>query len=693
MSISTASVLNGLRFSGSYYPSLWCGVLLVAIGLMVWGSDTKWLLDFPEGLQLPVPEIIDRGIRSFVDVFKTLFRFISRILEFPMKFVQATLGWLPWCTVVSLAALLAWQGGGRKIAILTGALLSYVVIVGYWAEGINTLSLVIICIPIAVAIGFMLGVWGHSSGPANAVIQVVLDFMQTVPAFAYLIPILMLFGFGPVVGLIASVIFSTPPMVRNTILGLNQVPPEVREAGTMSGCTPRQRFWWVDVPTAFPQMLIGVNQTTMAALSMVIIAAIIGGFEDIGWEVLGRLRKAQFGQSILAGMVIVCLAVILDRITLSYAQRQLPTDSHVGMKWRRFAVWFGGTAIATLALAQVIEPLANWPKDWEFYPAATMNSWVKAIVANYSIFLESWKNNALYFVLLPVKLGFARAIIPFSWGFSLTPVLIAFYWGTVLIGSLLVMRYKSWKLGMVIAFIAGIMYFGVTGISWIIYLIVLPLFAFQLGGRRVAVFVLASLLFLMTAGIWEPSLVSIYLCSVAVGFCIVIGGLVGVWAASSDRVSRIIRPVNDTLQTLPQFVLLIPAIMFFRVGEFTALIAIVAYSIVPMIRYTEQGLRSVSATAIEVGTSCGCTPAQIFWQIKLKLALPQILIGINQTTLFGLNMLVIAALVGTTGLGQQIYLALSKVDAGNGIVAGIGMALIAMSADRMMSAYIRTRNQ
>ena len=166
----------------------------------------------------------------------------------------------------------------------------------------------------------------------------------------------------------------------------------------------------------------------------------------------------------------------------------------------------------------------------------------------------------------------------------------------------------------------------------------------------------------------------------------------GIWASTSERVSAIIRPINDTLQTLPQFVLLIPAVMFFRVGDFTALLAIIAYAIVPMIRYTEQGLRTVSPTAIEAGITSGCTPAQIFWQIKLKLALPQILVGINQTTLFGLNMLVIAALVGTTGLGQQIYLALSKVDAGGGIVAGLGMALIAMSADRMMRAYISRRS-
>ncbi len=670
-------------------PFIWGGLLLFSTILMVFGNNTKWLLVFPETLQIPIADYLDAIMLVFVNLFRWLFRFISFVLDWPMRGVQELLSWLPWFTFASLATFIAWQGGGRNTAILTLILLLYIVIVGYWYEGINSLSLVVICIPLAVIIGFVLGVLGYRSPKANAFLQVMLDFMQTIPAFAYLIPILLLFGFGPVVGLIASVIFAAPPMVRNTILGLSRVPPEVRESGTMSGCTPRQRFWWVEVPTAFPQMLVGVNQTTMVALSMVIVAAIIGGFEDIGWEVLGRLRKAQFGQSVLAGMVIVCLAIILDRITLAYAKRQLPTESHSGFRLKQFLMWFVGIALVTYILSLIIDPLRIWPEYLEFYPADGMNELVRIIITNYGGFLEGVKNNMQYFILLPVKLGFTRSIYPITWGFELTPTIIGLYWTIIIAGSILAFVKKNWKLGVAIPFLAGLLYFGITGISWVVYLTVLPLFAYSIGGIRVAIFVTGSLLFLMVAGIWVPALISIYLCSVAVAICLILGGLIGMWASTSDRVSAIVRPINDTLQTLPQFVLLIPAVMFFRIGEFTALMAIVAYAIVPMIRYTEQGLRNVSPTAVEAGITSGCTPSQIFWQIKLKLALPQILVGVNQTTLFGLNMLVIAALVGTTGLGQQIYLALSKVDAGAGIVAGIGMALIAMSADRMMQAYIK----
>ena len=667
----------------------WLVVLGLSTILTISGAGQGWLTDLPIRFQLPISEGIEIAVGWFVDSFKWLFRIISVVVELPMLGIQQLLDWLPWISVIAITLFIAWQGGGRKTAIIAFCCLLYIAIVGYWNEGLNTLTLVIVCIPLAVALGFSVGVLGHKSQKARSIIEPTLDLAQTVPAFAYLIPILLLFGFGPVVGLIASVIFSTPPMVRNTMLGLQLVPHEVRESGTMSGCTSRQKFWWIDVPTALPQMLIGVNQTTMAALAMVIIAAIIGGFDDIGWEVLTRLRKAQFGQSILAGMVIVCLAIMLDRITSAYANRQLPTASHSGAKMHNFFFILAIIIIGTISIAWFVPAFWEWPESWVFFPASQMNDGVTYIVANYGSVLDAIKNNFLFFVLLPVKIGLSKTISPFSWGFELTPIMIGSYWAIIVILSLVFLYFSNWKSSVATITLGSLLYFGTTGLPWPATIMIITLFAFQLGGWRDAVFVFCSLVYLLLSGTWQPAMQSIYLCTVAVIVCLLVGGLIGVWASTSKLVSSIIRPINDTLQTLPQFVLLIPVLMFFQVGDFPALIAIVAYSIVPMIRYTEQGLRRVPITAIEAGIASGCSPAQLFWQIKLKLALPQILIGVNQTILFSLTMLVIAALVGTTGLGQQIYLALSRASAGDGIVAGLGMALIAMSADRMMRSYIR----
>ena len=684
--------LNSILLSGDRDRNLWLLTLAVAAGILLASGSAPWLVSFPAGWELPIASTVDVLMQWFVGNFKWLFRILSGALEMPLRGLQGLLSWLPWLTTAAVVVLVAWQGGGWRTGSIVIVGLVYIIGVGYWQECISTLSLVIVCIPLAVMIGFWIGVWGHRSPKANAVIQTVLDFMQTVPAFAYLIPILLLFGFGPVVGLIASLVFSMPPMVRNTILGLSRVPAVVLESGVMSGCTRRQRFWWIEVPTALPQLLIGVNQTTMAALAMVIIAAIIGGFDDIGWEVLSSMRKADFGQSVLSGLVIVALAIMLDRITSAYAAQRLPTASHCGLNPVRFALALAGLVATTLIVAWFVPPLWNWPRDWVYFPARGLNGAVQWIIVNLGSVLEAVRDFFLFYILLPLKLGLRRAIAPFTWGFSMTPAIATGYWIAVVLLTALAWIARGWKPAAAVLALSGILFYGITGLPWPAVLAVMTLLAWHLAGPRVAAFVFCSLAYLLLGGIWKPAMLSIYLCGAAVAVCILLGGLMGAWAAHSSVVSSVIRPINDALQTMPQFVLLIPALMLFQVGEFPALMAIVAYAIVPMIRYTEQGLRGVPPTAIEAGITSGCTPVQLFWQIKLKLALPQMLLGVNQTILFGLAMLVIAALVGTTGLGQEIYLALGKADAGRGIVGGVGMALIAMSADRMIQGYVR-RNQ
>lgn len=519
----------------------------------------------------------------------------------------------------------------------------------------------------------------------------VLDLMQTVPAFAYLIPILLLFGFGPVVGLVASVIFAAPPMVRNTVLGFQSIPPAILESARMSGLTGWQRFRWAELPTAMRQMLIGINQTTMATLSMVIIAAIIGGFEDIGWEVLSSMRKAQFGQSLMSGLVIVVMAILLDRITAAFAARQLPTASFEGLPPLRFFGLLAIVAAVTIAAGYAVPGLWAWPQWAVWSPAQDINGAVDAFLIRYGGAMDSLKNGALYYVLLPVKIGLERAIVPFTWGVTFAPAAKVAYWAIAALACLAGFATGKWRAGIAVVIGSAFIYFGATGLPWVSVLGFATLLAWQLGGWRLAAFVGGSTAFLLVNGIWPQAMLSVYLCSVAVFTCILLGGLLGIWGASSKWVSTAIRPVNDMLQTLPQFVLLIPALMLFQVGDFTALLAIVAYAIVPMIRYTEFGLRSVSPTLIDAGISSGCSPWQLFWQVRLPQAMPQILVGLNQTVLYALGMLVIAALVGTTGLGQLIFLALGRADAGAGMVAGLGMALLAMIVDRILQAVMRRR--
>ena len=172
--------------------------------------------------------------------------------------------------------------------------------------------------------------------------------------------------------------------------------------------------------------------------------------------------------------------------------------------------------------------------------------------------------------------------------------------------------------------------------------------AWQVGGWRIGLFSLGGLLFMLLTGVWPQAMRSVYLGGAAVLTSFVAGGLLGMWASNNDRVSAFLRPINDTLQTMPLFVFLIPALMFFQVGEFTACLAIIAYAIVPSIRYTEHGLRHVPPDIIEAAQSMGCTRRQILWQVELPFAVPEIMLGLNQTIMFALAMLVIAALVNST---------------------------------------------
>ena len=628
-----------------------------------------------------------------VDNFGPFFRAFSAALDVPMSAVRDLLNWLPWSVTLALLTYVSYVVSGWRLALFTFLAILYMVVIGYWSESMNSLALVAISVPMAVAIGFGLGTLSFYSKRAERILGPTMDLLQTVPAFAYLLPILLLFGFGPVVGLIASVLYAFPPTVRNTMLGLSRVPAEVIEAGLMAGATPRQLFWRVRTPSALRQILLGVNQTTMAAFSMVIIASIIGGTADIGWEVLSTMRKAQFGESLLAGIVIALMAMVMDRITAAAATAE-PGEPKINLGFvarHRSLILFTAVGLGVALLSQFLSFLVDYPEAWQVYPAQILNDGVNYLVVEHAATINLIKSWAFFFAMLPVKMGFEQTITPYSWGFEFTGTLKLLY-AVAAVGLTLWAAFKrGLSRAILIAFCSTLLFFGLTRLPWPALLAMATLLSWQLGGTRLALGTLAGLGFLVLAGVWPQTLLSIYLCGLAVLLSFVIGVALGVLASEFDGVSAFLRPINDTLQTMPLFVILIPFVMIFKIGEFTALLAIMAYAIVPAIRYAEHGLRSVSATVIEAATAIGCTRWQMLWRVKLPLALPVMMLGLNQTIMYGIAMLVIAALVGTNGLGQRVYIGLGDGDFGVGMVAGIGMAIIAIIADRLTQAWSRKR--
>lgn len=692
MTVSIAGVeTRGIRIEPSAWP--WIAVLVFTALCLALRSPLPWLVAYPKEWILPVAVWINDFFDVFITLFKPVFRGITALLDGPMRGVRACLQWVPWPVTMVVVAGLALRASGWKLAVFAVVSLAYLVLIGYWRQSMNTLAIVIMAVPLSVIAGFALGVLAERLPRLRAAVEALLDLMQTVPAFAYLIPLLLLFGFGPVVGLIASAIYAMPPMVRNTMLGLRLVPPNIKEAGEMSGCTRWQQFWHVEFPSALPQMLVGFNQTTMAALSMVIIDAIIGGFEDIGWEVLSSMRKAEFGQSLLSGLVIALMAILIDRITIGFARRRAagvgqrisPLD---GNRLR----WFLGAAFVAALLLRLFAPEGGnpLPDSSGMMAVSVLNEKLLGFVATNADWLEALKNGVLYCLMLPLRLGINGAASPAIWGFTLSPLHIIAYAALVAAFISMLLMSGRWQAAVATAIAALLIFYGFVGFPWPAFMAIIGVAAFAAGGWRIAAFAVCGLAFILVTGLWLPLMQSVYLTVLAVVLCLLIGGALGVWAAHDDRVSRILRPVNDALQTMPQFVFLIPALMFFKVGEFTALIAIMLYAIVPPIRYVEHGLRTVRPDVVEAARQMGSTPAQLLWQVKLPLALPVVMLGLNQTIMAALSMLVIAAMVGTRELGQLVYVALGKADAGLGLISGLSIALVAMISDRIIQARYRS---
>jgi len=655
---------------------------MICLGL---GPFLPWLVKWPDAWTLPVTQWVGTGLTWFLELIKPAVRVMSHQLAYVMNAANWLFASTPWPLFIGVVTAIGWFTGGLAMAALGLLGLSFVLLSGYWTQGMNTLALVAVSVPLALVVGGLIGILANEVPRLKSPVQALLDIMQTVPTFAYLTPLMLLFGFGPVVGLIASAIYAAPPMARNVILGLERVDSDIKDAAVMSGATRAQQLFQVEIPSAGPQIMVGVNQCLMAALSMVIIAAVIGGFNDIGWEVLLTMRKAQFGQSLLAGLVIVVFAVLIDRMSGA-----LTTPER-----KRHVPRVGWVILGVSLLVALMAGVLGFAEPSSFHAfsnaAEAVDSGLGAFTAANGSALDSIKNNAMFFGLLPLRIGLDEAVLPFTWGFQWTPVMSYMWFILAIILALAVAMTGRLTGGLVLLIAAGILETGVAQLPWPFVLTGVAALAWLARGPRLAALCVGLLLTIMLAGLWDRALLSIYLCGAAVFACVVVGGAIGLVAAVSEPVWRVVRPICDMLQTIPLFVFLIPVLMFFQIGEFSAFLAICLYAVVPMIRYTRHGLVSTPPEMMEAATASGATTWQSLRDIRAPYAAPTILLGLNQTILYAFSMLVIAALIGTTGLGQSIYLALGQADVGLGVSAGAAMAVLAFIADRLVQGFAEER--
>lgn len=668
-------------------PGTWAALVTLLAGALclIFAPRLPWLTTWPADWVLLDTKSLSAWLEAALRFIRPAARLVSALLAYPMGWANALFLATPWPLFIGIVTAIGWLIGGAAMASLGFLGLGFVLISGYWAEGMSTLALVAVSVPVALLAGLAIGLLANEVPRVKGAVQVLLDVMQTVPTFAYLTPLVLLFGFGPVVGLIASAIYAAPPMARNVILGLERVETEIKEAAIMSGATRFQQLFQVEIPAAGRQIMVGFNQCLMAALSMVIIAAVIGGFNDIGWEVLLTMRKALFGQSLLAGLVIVAFAVVIDRMSGALAFERARHDRRV--------------ALAILGVALLATLLVWWrhpdPEAFRLLTplAEAVDKGLGAFTASQGATLDALKNNAMFYGLLPLRIGLDDSVLPFTWGFQWTAWMSGAWFAVAALAGLALALSGRVTAGIALTIGLGIIETGIAQLPWPFVLIGAGALGHVAGGRRLALLSVVLLLAILVSGLWDRALLSLYLCTASVVACVLVGGALGLASAVSPAVWRVVRPICDMLQTIPLFVFLIPVLMFFQIGEFSAFLAICAYAVVPMIRYTRHGLVETPPEMVEAATAAGATTWQMLRDVRAPWAAPTILLGLNQTILYAFSMLVIAALIGTTDLGQSIFLALGQADIGLGVSAGAAMAILAFIADRLVQGFARGQRE
>lgn len=273
------------------------------------------MFDFPE-IVFPLGEWINIIVEWVTINLAPIFNVITIGIRVPLVALEQALWWIPWWLVIIIFAGLAWKTAGWKISLLATLGLLFIGIIGQWDATMTTLAIIITSVLVSLVIGIPLGILAGRSDRAEAFLRVVLDFMQTMPAFVYLIPAVFFFGLGKVPAVVATFIYAVPPCIRLTNLGIRQVSFEAIEAGRAFGCTPTQLLFKIQLPLALPNIMAGVNQTIMMALAMVVICSMIGA-AGLGLEVLRGIQRLDVGYGFLAGISIVIVAIIIDRITQS----------------------------------------------------------------------------------------------------------------------------------------------------------------------------------------------------------------------------------------------------------------------------------------------------------------------------------------------------------------------------------------
>jgi len=614
-------------------------VAVCVIGVMIGDEVPSWL----DAKVAPrADDVYDWTVRNNGThwLFTGVFDPIAGALESVYDAVAWLLRTLRWTGVLALTALVGWRTGGARAALVGALALAGCGVLGFWDETTVTVSLMLVAVAVALLIGVPLGIWAGRSDRADRALRGFLDAAQVMPAFVYLLPVLVAFGIGVPTAVVATVVFAVAPAVRLTSHGLRSVPAVATEVGTSFGSTRGQLLRKVQLPLARRAMLLGLNQVIMMAFAIVVLASIVG-IGGLGGEVLAGLQRVDVGRAFVPGLAIVLAAIALDRISTGErrarpGRRRFTVPGASERPWVVMAI--GGGAVVLIALVTKLLGANAFPSALTVDISGSINDavdWVNDHARNGVPIIGgtgSFSDFLVLHVLSPVR-----------------DLFLAAPWWAVIAAA--------------------------VGIGWLS------------GG--VGVGALSGLCFVGIAALrtWDLAMDTLSQVLVIIVITVAIAVPLGIWVGRSDRAERIMRPVLDAAQVLPAFVYLVPVIFLFNVGRVPGVIASVVYAVPPCIRLVSLGLRQVPVAPREAATSFGATSRQELVKVQLPMATRSIMLGINQTILMVLSMVVIAALIGSGGLGLETVYGLTKSEIGRGVAGGVSIVLLAVALDRITQSW------
>lgn len=567
---------------------------------------------------------------ALADALRGTVSFLQRVISIPDD--PRPVPQIGWLGVTAVATWVGYAVANWRIALLVlGTFLSFGAF-GYWSHSMDLLIMVGIAVVLSLAVGIPLGILAGTNKRANSIIEPVLDFLQTMPTFVYLLPIVLFFGIGSASAVVCTLLYAVPPLIRISAHGIRTVPPTMVEVADSIGLTRWQRLLKVQLPLAKRTIIVGLNQTTLAALSMATIASFVNG-PGLGKPVLDGLRINDTGTALVPGLLIVAMAIMLDRATTAASERGDIMARGGGLPPRLHrAILIGGGVLA--AVAVMISRQSLWAAE---FPDL---GWGRAIAKGAGDVIT-----AITDTLSPITGPFKDAIT-----YALLNPLQAF----------------------------------LSESPWWLAAAAIALLAYVLGGLRALVPTVVCLAGMVLFGLWNNAMVTLAMTLVATILCMVIAVVVGVAMARKRSADLLIRPILDAGQTIPAFVYLIPCLALFGPSRFTGIVAALAYAAPVSIKLVADGVKGVSATTMEAVRSSGASTMQQIRKVQLPMAKASLMLATNQGLLFVLAMAVISGMVGAGALGYDVVIGFSRSEEwGKGFAAGATIVLLGIMIDRI----------